>query len=467
MPYQCQQTDCEISLSGALFPEARACPMCGSETVFVTVDNYLLPRQSAESSSSLRTHLQIHNIANAIPGAMLLYEIRPDGTDNILFISDQVSEVWGVAKEDALKNAALLWQVVDPEDISEMQASVQKSAMELSFWDHVWRVNINGSVKWLNGRGYPVRSAEGGVIWNTLILDVTDFKKAQNELGKLNTELEARVRRRTRDLAAANEELVRSQLKLLESNEQLKRAIDELKFAEMQLVRSEKMASLGVLTSGMSHELNNPLNYIVGGALGIKNYLLDHFSELDEESEELLEAIDSGVRRIADIVKSLNQFSASSYHNNTICDIHKIIRNCLTVLGNKIYESIGLRLDFTEEDFELVADESKLHQLFVNLLLNSVQAIENKGWISISTRLDAGQIVILIEDDGVGIEEQYMNKIMDPFFTTKDPGVGTGLGLSIAYAIVEEHGGDIAIQSAVGEGTEVKIKLPVGSSHLS
>jgi len=244
-------------------------------------------------------------------------------------------------------------------------------------------------------------------------------------------------------------------------NESLEVTIDELKKSKTQLIRSEKMASLGILTAGVAHEINNPLNFIKGGRDGIVEYLENPKNSDPEHLPFLINSIDEGIDRISKIVTSLNLFSSDNISYNDDYNIHDIIDYCLEILNNKTLQRIEIKKDYFAESISMTGNIGELHQVFINILNNSIQAIENEGIISISTQKFDNKIIIEIVDTGSGIAEENIAKIIDPFFTTKDPGKGTGLGLSISYRIIQEHKGKIEIQSEINKGTTVKITLPI------
>jgi signal transduction histidine kinase len=222
------------------------------------------------------------------------------------------------------------------------------------------------------------------------------------------------------------------------------------------------MASLGVLASGVAHEINNPLNFIHGGINGVEMYIEENFNEQHlSEVEPFIKGIKEGVSRAAKIVTSLNHFSRSNNASIEVCNIHTIIDNCLIMLNNNLKYRIEIEKDYTSEPFILECNDGKLHQVILNILSNAEQAIEEKGTISISTKLENKDLVIRIIDSGIGISKDIISKITDPFFTTKEVGKGTGLGLSIAYKIIIENNGTIKHLSEEKKGTEVIITMPV------
>ena len=221
------------------------------------------------------------------------------------------------------------------------------------------------------------------------------------------------------------------------------------------------MASLGVLAAGVAHEINNPLNFISGGAAGIESYVHENLKEHEEALLPLIDGINTGVRRASDIVTSLNQYSRRDDASGLNCDIHAILDNCLIMLQNQMKYKIEVEKYYTSKSYHLKGNEGKLHQAMLNILVNAVQSIEEKGIITIRTEIQDKHLIVKIADSGCGIPEEHITRITDPFFTTKEPGKGTGLGLSITYNIIQEHQGTISFESQNGIGTQVTIKLPL------
>ena len=237
--------------------------------------------------------------------------------------------------------------------------------------------------------------------------------------------------------------------------------LNKLKAAQNQLVQSEKMASLGVLTAGIAHEINNPLNFINGAYLGLDSFFASKAPQHKDEVSVLLKGLHTGVERASAIIQGLNHFSRDSKSYNEECRLHTIIDNCLLMLQNKYKNRIEIDKQYGPKEIIVRGNDGKLHQLFMNLLLNAIQAIENKGIISIITQENENLATVTITDNGCGINSENLSKVFDPFFTTKAPGEGTGLGLSISYNIVKDHKGDIEFKSETGKGTTVKLTLPI------
>jgi signal transduction histidine kinase len=250
------------------------------------------------------------------------------------------------------------------------------------------------------------------------------------------------------------------------------------------------MASMGLLTAGIAHELNNPINFMSGNVNPllrdvndvftlIRKYdeiikskkLEGSFNEVDELKSEmdfpfivkeiinLLEGIEDGANRSSQIVKGLRSFSRLDEEKRQLYDIHEGIDSTLILLQNKIKDRITVRKDYGDLE-EVECFPGKLNQVIMNILTNSIQAIEGKGEIFIQTVSSGIGIKIVIKDNGKGMTPEVKKHIFEPFFTTKDVGKGTGLGLSISYGIIEQHNGNIDVISKPGKGTEFIISLP-------
>ncbi len=271
--------------------------------------------------------------------------------------------------------------------------------------------------------------------------------------------------KRTKDLLAQKvkegiQEIENQKMTLQEKNKQLEESIENLHETQNQLVQAEKMAALGVLSAGVAHEINNPLNLIKNGVKLVKEEI-SRTSENDENVEKFMELINNGLSRATTIVKSLSHLSRKGEKLNEICSIPIIIENCLVVLRSNLKDHVEVVKDFPEQIPSILGSEGKLHQAFLNILSNAEQAIEGRGQIKIYIHAEKDVLLIEISDTGKGIPYKEIAKVADPFFTTKPPGKGTGLGLSITYTIIEEHKGTIVIDSEEHEGTNVIVSLPI------
>jgi two-component system NtrC family sensor kinase len=244
------------------------------------------------------------------------------------------------------------------------------------------------------------------------------------------------------------------------------------------LIMKEKMASLGNLVAGIAHEINNPIGAINSAADVItrcNNKINDALRENEStekmnQNQKLLQilnlvaqnsmVIQESGQRVSKIVKSLKNFARLDNAEFQQANIHEGIDNTLTLLHHELKEKITIIKDYGKIPL-IYCYPIQLNQVFMNILLNAVQAIEAKGIIKIKTFVGDGKVYIKISDTGKGIPPEYLNKIFDPGFTKKGVGVGTALGLSTSYNIIQMHKGEIKVESEVGEGTTLTIILPL------
>ncbi len=240
---------------------------------------------------------------------------------------------------------------------------------------------------------------------------------------------------------------------LAKKNKMLNESMTDLKSTTKKLIQSEKMASLGVMSAGVAHEINNPLNFIKGGV----GMLAKNLNKSDE-NVPFIKAIEEGVNRASEIVSSLGHFSRDSESMEEECDLHQIIDNCLVMLQHKLKYKVEVEKKYTaSKHLRVVGNEGKLHQAILNIISNAEQAITTKGTITIETKAKLNFLRLTITDTGEGISEENLSKISDPFFTTKPSGEGTGLGLAISFGIIQDHGGKISVTSKPKEGTRFNV----------
>ncbi|WP_415905325.1 sensor histidine kinase [Neptuniibacter sp. QD48_55] len=302
------------------------------------------------------------------------------------------------------------------------------------------------------------------------------------QLTELNRSLEERVKARTKELVA--------------KNEQLEQANKEIKEAQAKLLQSEKMASIGVLAAGVAHEINNPMGFVISNIgtleLYVNNYrqllaahqeiietpegekrdsLIAQLKELQEELDfefmnedldELLKDTKEGSSRVKDIVQGLKAFShVDQIEKYELCNLNDCIEATLKVVSNQLKYHCEVSTDLAEIPLTYCLP-GKINQVLLNLLVNAGQAITDKGSIFVSSTINEDRIEIRIKDSGQGITKDQLDKLFDPFYTTKKVGEGTGLGLSISYGIiVEEHKGDILVDSEEGKGACFTLSLPI------
>ncbi|KPL16681.1 MAG: hypothetical protein AMS26_03720 [Bacteroides sp. SM23_62] len=323
-------------------------------------------------------------------------------------------------------------------------------------------------------------------------------------LQRSKKELEQKVKERTAEIQDKNEELRQQQEELKTINEvledqkgqlqhqkeELQAALENLKTTQSQLVQSEKMASIGQLVAGIAHEINNPVTFISAGVDSLNTNLeevrqvldlyhkitLDNveaklaeieklkekveYNEAIREINKLIDSVRTGTERTTEIVQGLRTFSRLDEDVLKFADLHEGLDSTLILLRNKYKEHIEIEKQYGDIP-KIECYPGQLNQVFMNILSNAIDAIDDKGTITISTLKSNGSVRISIRDTGRGIPEDIQPRIFEPFFTTKGVGQGTGLGLSISYSIIEKHYGSIEVKSDVGKGSEFVIVLPI------
>jgi two-component system NtrC family sensor kinase len=233
---------------------------------------------------------------------------------------------------------------------------------------------------------------------------------------------------------------------------------DELRNREEEIIQSKKLASLGVLTAGVAHELRNPLNNI---SMLAQNFIEMYGSLNEDQRIELMERVEDETKRIEEIVKNLLDFAKPKMANLQEADINNTIRKAIKLMQNTLdISNIELNLSLDSSVPHVFIDKSQIQQVLVNLILNAVQSMSPHGKLSVSTHAGRGDsVTIEVTDTGKGIPPEFLPHIFDPFFSTK--GVeGTGLGMSISYGIIKNHKGNIKVESTVNAGTTFTIELP-------
>jgi len=275
----------------------------------------------------------------------------------------------------------------------------------------------------------------------------------------LNVDLEREVRRRTEVLE--------------ERNAELHDALEKLRRAQDDLVRSEKLASMGRLVAGIAHEINNPVNAVINTLAPLEEAIKTMVAERDGEAasraagdaQEMLRVVQRGAARSKAIVQALHNYSRGDEQRPRELVVARSVDDTLDLLRHRLRNvRVEKQID---PDLRLHGFPGQIDQVFMNLISNAAQAVgerDNGGTIRIAAQKKADDVEITVADDGPGIPADVIPKIFDPFFTTKDVGEGSGLGLSIVHGIVDRHGGRIMVESQVGTGTTFRIVLPVRSA---
>lgn len=305
-----------------------------------------------------------------------------------------------------------------------------------------------------------------------------DYEKAYQREKLLRKQAEQMLEDRSRELFLANEQLQESN-RLLQEQQQA-------------MIRSEKMASLGILAAGVAHEINNPLGFITSNfsllaegledirrligkldaeftsatsvedlkshwAAALAEFDIDYlFSDLGSLTSETRE----GLERVKQIVADLKSFTRQDDGEKAPVDVNDCLRGALNILKNQTKYHAQIDVDFGELPV-IQGFFGKLNQVFTNLIANANQAVADQGLIRISTRCRHGWVEVEVADNGHGIREEHLRLLFTPFFTTKPVGEGTGLGLAISLGIVQEHDGEIQVVSQPGQGTSFTVRIPV------
>lgn len=310
---------------------------------------------------------------------------------------------------------------------------------------------------------------------------------SRDEIGELGKAFNKMVD----DLARTQEELRNANSKMAVANASLEKAIEDLKATQDQLVQAEKMASLGQLTAGIAHEINNPINFVSANIQPLKDDMADIIKlvriyedvikenklekifyevykfrgdtniELSlKEIDDLLNGMDDGAKRTSEIVKGLRNFSRMDQNVLKKSNLNESLDSTLALLHSTYKNRVDIVKNYGDIP-EIDCFPGQINQVFMNIISNAIQAITQEGVINIKTWSEGDMVKISLKDSGAGMTEEVRKKIFDPFFTTKEVGKGTGLGLSISYGIIEKHNGEIEVFSRPGQGTEFIITLPI------
>ncbi len=236
----------------------------------------------------------------------------------------------------------------------------------------------------------------------------------------------------------------------------LEHTITKLQEQQAQLVEAEKLASMGILTAGIAHEINNPLTSV----LSFSKLMLEKTPE-DDPNYTRLKIMVRDAQRARTIVRELLSFARETPIRPVMINVNLPISEIIeSLIAQDAFKDIDLKVNLSPDLPEILADPVRIGQVALNMLLNAVHAVTPPGRIEVQTRMAGDMVEIVFSDTGQGIPEKHLNRIFDPFFTTKGARKGTGLGLAISYGIIQNHGGDIKVESAEGKGSTFIVRLP-------
>ena len=367
--------------------------------------------QKQTENALLEAHLHLESLVSAIPGVVYQFLVTPTREWKFLYVSEGIQDLYGVPPEAALRDQNALSERIHPEDRACHRQAVMDAARDFKFWAHEHRIiTPNGQMKWVRAYAQPVRQQDGGVLWNGVLLDWTDRKLAEEE--KLHL--------------------------------------------QHQLQQAQKMESLGSLAGGVAHDMNNVLGAILGLAsaqIGSQPY----GSPLHKAFDTICKATERGGK----MVKSLLSFARQAPTEESRLDLNAILSEQVTLLERTTLAKVRLQLNLQADLHPILGDASALAHAFMNLCVNAVDAMPDKGTLTLHTRnVDYDWVEVVVEDNGIGMPKGVLEKAMDPFFTTKEVGKGTGLGLSMVFSTVTAHQGQIELQSEPGQGTRVMLRFP-------
>ena len=301
-----------------------------------------------------------------------------------------------------------------------------------------------------------------------------------HELGHRNRQLGAQLAEKQRVM----DELTRTNSELVQLNQ-------KLETAQNQLFQTEKMASVGQLAAGVAHEINNPVAFVHSNFSALEHYLqqlfrlIDRYREYEkdlparlaermaslrdeleydfivEDLSALMGESKDGLSRVTKIVQNLKDFSRVDTSGWEMVDVTRGLNSTISLVRNQVQSKAEIVCEFADGIPQIECLLSQLNQVFMNLLINAVHAIDTRGVITVRTGVEHDMVCIRVSDTGKGIAPEILPRIFDAFFTTKPVGQGTGLGLSLSYSIIKKHNGHIEVDSKVGAGTTFSIFLPI------
>jgi C4-dicarboxylate-specific signal transduction histidine kinase len=253
---------------------------------------------------------------------------------------------------------------------------------------------------------------------------------------------------------------------LIQKHLELQRAFEDVKEAQNAVIQSAKLASLGEMSSGIAHELNQPLQAILGFSQE-----LEHLENLTPTGREFLGDIISGTKKMAEIIRSLRSFARQSGDECVETSVRDAVEEARRLMHHSLLQK-GIEFEIESSDVPFIlANPIQLEQVFVNLFSNARDAIESahagKGTIYVHYSCTDAFVEVCVKDDGCGMTKETQQKIFDPFFTTKEVGQGTGLGLSISYGILKKLNAEILVDSKINQGTEFKVRFPLRKANAS
>lgn len=386
----------------------------------------------------------------------------PDGT--IIYVNAKFTEMTGYTRDEALGQNPRILKGND--GLTDYQEMWQKLLAGQQWRGDFHNKRKNGEFFWERAAISPILDEQGNLTHFLAIKeDINDRKQIEQELER----------------SVAESVQMATTLEFLNA---------ELKSTQSQMLQREKMASIGQLAAGVAHEINNPIGFVSSNLRSLDKYikkLISYIERLEtqfkeqlpdpwqeikrerkklkidfliEDCVDLIEESLDGSERVRKIVQNLKTFSRVDQAEEQLADLNECLESTIAIVWNEIKYKATLEKELADLP-DLHCNPQELNQVFTNILVNAAQAIEKNGLIKIRSWLDGDVVKISFQDNGSGIAPENREKIFEPFFTTKPVGEGTGLGMSISYEIVKKHGGDILLESEVGQGTTFTLSFPL------
>jgi PAS domain S-box-containing protein len=354
----------------------------------------------------------------------------------VLYVSPGYAEIWGRSCESLYRAPHSWLDAIHPEDRDRVWSA--HSGVKEGLFNQEYRILLpDGRVRWIHDRAFPVLNASGAVHRVAGVAeDITDRKRLEDEIRQ--------------------------------AVDQSRQAFRELQDAQSQLVQSEKLASIGMLVSGVAHEINNPLNVIYGNLKLLEEHAFGKGKKAAppqadrRKTRGMLRDALRAANRARDIIQTFRDFARDTRWAEAV-DLNTCLERTVAVLRRQLPSSISIQKKFRKIP-KVRCFPGQMTQVFLNLIQNAAEAIGKKGKIILRSRRNGGNVFIEVEDDGRGMPPEVKKRIFEPFFTTKEIGKGLGLGLAVSAMIIQNHGGEIQVESSVGKGSLFQIRLPLAKT---
>jgi PAS domain S-box-containing protein len=371
----------------------------------------------------------------------MVYQINTgrDGSDRrFVYVSQSHEKLTGVPAEAVLKDPGVAYGLIVPEYHDQLAAAEAEAIRSMRPFDQEAQFRrADGEIRWCRIISAPRAQADGSLMWDGIQIDITDQKIAEQRLRELNSTLEHRVAERAAELAQAQEALRQSQ----------------------------KLESMGQLTGGVAHDFNNLLTPIIGGL-----DMLQRRRVGDERAQRTIDGALASAERAKTLVQRLLAFARRQPLQPKPVDVVQVILGMARLLESTLGPRVRLELNLAKNLAPARADANQLEMALLNLALNARDAMPDGGILTICAGREGGAVVnggfveVVVRDTGHGMDESTLSRAVEPFFSTKGVGQGTGLGLSMVHGLAAQLGGELRIQSSPGDGTTIKLLLPVAAS---